>query len=76
MLCLHSRWRGDILAGRFVLLTASRWMFGAGEGNLLVRRPQPLEELSASGGRDKHDTGAVCEDEILGLGYMEMSSAQ
>ena len=50
-------------------------MFGAGERNLLVRRPQPLEELSASGGRDKHDTGAVCEDEILGLGYMEMSSA-
>ena len=40
-----------------------------GEGNLLVRRPQPLEELSASGGRDKHDTGARCEDEILGLGY-------
>ena len=27
--------------------------------NLLVRRPQPLEELSASGGRDKHDTGAM-----------------
>ena len=49
-------------------------MFGAGEGNLLVRRPQPLEELSASGGRDKHDTGEVCPGEPLVLGYMEMSS--
>jgi len=48
-------------------------MAGAEEGNLLVRRPQPLEELSASGGSDKHDTREVCPGEPLVFGYMEIS---
>ena len=59
----------DFFVSIYIAVTASRWMVGAGEGNLLVRRPQPLEELSASGGRDKHDTGAVCQDELLVFGY-------
>lgn len=55
---VQHRWRGGLVS-IYIAVTASRWMVGAGEGNLLVRRPQPLEELSASGGRDKHDPGAV-----------------